>query len=80
MVVNRELKISKGQQEALILGELQSRFQHHSATWASTVEEYAVLLESGVVRAKDRWTFCSRRAHITALATSHPLGVLHAQS
>ena len=67
-VIQKELKLSKGLQGALIVGEFRSRYQHHSAKWASCSEEQRICASTGVVRTSERWTFCSARAHIMALA------------
>ena len=68
-VIQKELKLSKGLQGALIVGEFRSRYQHHSAKWASCSEEQRICASTGVVRTSERWTFCSARAHIMALAS-----------
>ena len=67
-VIQKELKLSKGLQGALIVGEFRSRYQRHSAKWASCSEEQRICASTGVVRTSEKWTFCSARAHIMALA------------
>ena len=56
VVIQKELKLSKGLQGAPPR-DFASKYQHHSAKWASCSEEQRICACTGVLRTSERWTF-----------------------
>ena len=71
--VERELKISKGLQGILIVGEFRSAKSHMKVSWADTVEEARLCFRRGAVRNKDRWAFNSASAPIRGFVIPLPM-------
>ncbi|CAE7177934.1 unnamed protein product [Symbiodinium necroappetens] len=55
--VAKELRISKGLQGMLIMGECHTVQPHLKVSWSDTVEESRLCFRRGAIRAKDRWAF-----------------------
>ena len=71
--VERELKISKGLQGIVVVGEFRSVKAHLNIAWADTLEEARLCFCGGAVRNKDRWAFNSAYAQIRGFVVPLPM-------
>ena len=71
--VEKELKISKGLQGMLVMGEFRSVKCHMKIHWSDTVEEARLCFRRGSVRTKDRWAFNAANAQIRGIVVPLPL-------
>ena len=69
----KELRISKGLQGVLVLGEISSVHSHIKIDWSDTVEEARLASKRGIVRTVKRWAFHSSHAQIKGVVIPLPI-------
>ena len=71
--VAKELRISKGLQGMLIMGECHTVQPHVKVSWSDTVEESRLCFRRGAIRTKDRWAFNAAFTRIRGFVVPLPL-------
>ena len=71
--VAKELRISKGLQGMLIMGECHTVQSHLKVSWSDTVEEARLCFRRGAIRTKDRWAFNAAFSRIRGFVVPLPL-------
>ena len=71
--VAKELRISKGLQGMLIMGECHTVQPHLKVSWSDTVEESRLCFRRGAIRTKDRWAFNAAFTRIRGFVVPLPL-------
>ena len=74
IVVNKVTKLAKGTQNAgiILVGQTDSKEQHHKINYASVSEEQRMVSCCGVVATHDRWAMHSKHACIRAIVALLP--------
>ena len=74
IVVNKVTKLAKGTQNAgiILVGQKDSKVQHHKINYASVSEEQRMVSCCGVVATHERWAVHSKHARIRAIVALLP--------
>ena len=71
--VAKELRISKGLEGMLIMGECHTVQSHLKVSWSDTVEESRLCFRRGAIRTKDHWAFNAAFTRIRGFVVPLPL-------